>query len=149
MRGRAFPCLLRILGLLTACLLLALPGTAQAGQRLCTSATIEEPFVLPDGSEHAAGSLKLCHLQKHYPTSELLVSYVDGKNVGLLLGVSGHNESSPDADPFLMFARGRDGRLRLYGYGLNKASGMATFTLHRPDRRRASLQQLAPLPSRS
>ena len=65
----------------------------QAGQRLCTSATIEEPFILPDGSEHEAGDLKICHLQKHYPTSSLLVSYVDGKNVGLLLGVAGHNEA--------------------------------------------------------
>jgi hypothetical protein len=149
MSRRAFHRLFRTLGLLTACLLLAVPGTVQAGQRLCTSATIEEPFILPDGSKHEAGALKICHLQKYYPTSTLLVSYVDGKNVGLMLGVAGPNEAGAASDPFLMFARDRDGRLRLYGYGLSEANGLATFTLYRPDHLRASLRPSAPLPARS
>ncbi len=66
MSRRAFHRLFRTLGLLTACLLLAVPGTVQAGQRLCTSATIEEPFILPDGSKHEAGSLKIWVNHKTY-----------------------------------------------------------------------------------
>ena len=138
MSGRSSLRLLRSLGLLAALVLLALPGTAEAGQRVCTTATIQEPFVLPDGSEHDAGSLKICHLQKHYPSSTLLVSYVDGQNVGVLLGIAGHNEAGSRSAPFMMFARDPDGRLRLYGYGLQEGSGMATFTLHRPDRLKAA-----------
>jgi len=149
MNGTGFPRVLRFSGLLTACVLLALPGIAQAGQRLCTVATIQEPFVLPDGSEHAAGSLKICHLQHHYPSTDLLVSYVDGKNVGLLLGVAGHNESGPDAEPFMIFARDREGKLRLYGYALREAGGVATFTLHRPDRPRTTPPLPADLPTSS
>ena len=138
MSGRVSPRLLRSLGLLAALVLPALPGTAVAGQRVCTTATIEEPFVLPDGSEHDAGSLKICHLQKHYPSSSLLVSYVDGQNVGVLLGIAGHNEAGPRSNPFMMFARDPDGRLRLYGYALQEGSGLATFTLHRPDHLKAA-----------
>ena len=137
MRATASSRLLRSLGLLAAFALLLLSGTAEAGQRTCVTATIQERFVLPDGSEHAAGTLRLCKLKRHYPSSTLLVSYVDGRNVCMLLGTSGHNESDPGADPFMIFARDSDGTLRLYGYGLPEGSGVSTFTLHRPDRLKA------------
>lgn len=140
MSGRILWRSLRLLAPLTACVLLVLPGTAEAGQRHCAAAEIPEPFVLPDGSEHAAGSLKICKLQKHYPSTTLMVGYVDGRNVGMLLGLAGHNEADESAEPFMIFARDDAGKLRLYGYGLHDGGGMATFTLHRPDRLAAALR---------
>jgi len=119
---------------LTVLALLVLPGTASAAHSLCTRATVPEPFVLPDDSEHPAGSIKLCKVQRHSPTTSLLVGYVDGMQVSMLLGTKGHNEVGPDAEAFMIFARDPDGRLRLYGYGVPEGSGVETFTLDRPDR---------------
>jgi hypothetical protein len=124
----------RFLGLLAALALILLPGTAEAAHSLCTSAQVPEPFVLPDDSEHAAGSITLCKVRKHSPTRSLLVGYVDGHQVAMLLGTSGHNEIGSEALPFMLFARDADGRLRLYGYGVPEGNAVETFTLGRPDR---------------
>ena len=134
MSPRTSPRTLRFLGFLAAAALLVLPGTAQAAHSLCTQATVPEPFVLPDDSQHPAGSLTLCKIQRHSPTKSLLVSYVNGKQVGMLFGTRGHNEVEPGTEPFMIFARDPDGRLRLYGFGVPEGNRVETFTLDRPDR---------------
>ena len=134
MNRRTYSRLSRFSAALAVLVLLSAAGPALAGPRVCAIAAVPEPFVLPDGAEYPAGSLRLCRLQRHYPSSTLLVGYVDGQNVGLLLGTAGHDEAEPGEGSFLQFARRPDGRLWLDGYGLREAGGVATYSLRRPDR---------------
>jgi hypothetical protein len=121
-------------------MLTLLPVAWAAGPGACATAQVPEPFVLPDGSEHPAGSLRICPVQRHVPTTELLVSYVNGKQIGLLLGTSGHNEIGPGEESFMIFARDPAGRLQLYGYVIQEGDRLATYRLERPDRLRAALE---------
>lgn len=124
----------RFLGFLTLTALIFLPGIARAAHSRCTRATVPEPFVLPDDSEHPAGSIKLCKVKRHLPNQSLLVGYVDGLQVSMFLGTRNHNEVGRESEAFMIFAREPDGRLRLYGYGVPEGDSVETFTLDRPDR---------------
>jgi hypothetical protein len=92
-------------------------GTA-AARGTCVSATIDEPFVLPDGVEYAAGRLSLCAQGTHSPVATLHELRVDGIPVGLQISRSGRSEA-PSDEPCMVFTRGLDGRLLLDGYSEN------------------------------
>ena len=91
------------------------PAIASGGSN-CTTASIAEPFVLPDGTQHEAGQLKLCVEGRHSPIAHKHTTYVDGMVVGLHIGRTGTSEGPATAGSYVMFGRGVDGRLRLIGY---------------------------------
>ena len=104
----------------------------QAGGGVCATAEVAEAFVLPDGSQHPAGMLTLCHERAFNPVSSFNSAFVDRRPVALF--TSHHDTVEPDAgsDYFLLFARAADERLRLVGYTLPRRSGAETRMLDRP-----------------
>jgi len=118
-----------VCGLVVA--LLVFVGPAAASGRDCASAFIEEPFLLPDGSIHGAGMLRLCRDSQYSPSTTFHSSYVDRHPIGMLLGFSGVSEADSPV-PFLMFVRNEAGQLSLSGYSVPGIDGMQTFRLERP-----------------
>jgi len=111
---------------------ISLHGVSAAGTGQCATTRVDEPFVLPDGSEHPAGIVTLCHDRKFNPVSSLHTMYVDHMPVGLFRS---HPEVTDDANEtgyFMLFARGADRPLRLVGYGLPGRGGSRTHVLDRP-----------------
>ena len=110
---------------LLAILLVANPVITEA--RTCATVTLDEPFVMPGGFEHAPGKLTLCRASAYSPSQAMYVSYVDRAPVGMLFSLRGSSEAPSDREPYMMFARDRAGRLHLYGLAIPSRDGMETF----------------------
>lgn len=98
-----------------------------AARTTCVSASIPDPIRLPDGSIHAPGALTLCISRTLSPVAHLHEIYVDGMPVGLHASRKGYSEGSRDSQPFMMFNRGPDGRLNLYGFAVSAGDRMITY----------------------
>ena len=64
--------------------LVAVAGSASASTQVCSTAEVEEPFQLPDGSLHDAGTLTICLDRESSPVSFLHHAYVDRVPVGMM-----------------------------------------------------------------
>jgi len=97
----------------------------------CTSADIDEPFRLPDGSLHDAGRLSLCLDRHHSPVAALHEARVDGRALGLFASRSDQSEGllEHDATPFMMFNRLKSGELALVGLGTPGRDRMQLYWL--------------------
>ena len=107
--------------------LVAAQGAAEAARGVCVSADIQEPFRLPDGSDHPAGKLTLCHHSDYSPVASFHRTKVDGMTVSMHTSRRGESEGGDSDAPFIMFTRDADGRLLLLGYG---HSGQDKATVH-------------------
>ena len=96
--------------------LLAAQSAAEAARGVCVSADIEEPFRLPDGSNHPAGRLTLCHEGDYSPVASFHRTKVDGMTVSMNISRRGESERGDSDAPFIMFSRDVDGTLLLLGY---------------------------------
>ena len=81
----------------------------------CVALDVPAPFVLPDGSVHAAGELRMCLSRNFNPVMGLHRVYIDGMPVGFLLSQIANAEIPKDTTPSALFY-GASGRLRLVGY---------------------------------
>jgi len=91
-------------------------GAAEAAGN-CFTATIEEPFRLPDGAFHESGKLTLCHERNHSPVAALHEVRINGMGVGLFVSRRAVSEGldGDDAQPYLLFHRVNGGELFLIG----------------------------------
>ncbi len=105
---------------------------ALAATDACISATLSDPILLPDGSEHPAGVLTLCQKGDYTPVASFHETYVNRVPIGLFLAQHCVSEGSAEDGPFMMFYRETDGRLRLYGYALPSRDRMTTYFLEQP-----------------
>ena len=105
---------------------------AMAAEDVCISAAVSELIVLPDGSEHSAQVLTLCLRGDYSPVASLHDTYVNRMPIGRFLSRRGVSECPTVTEPFMMFYREPDGRLRLYGYALPARDHMATYLLGSP-----------------
>jgi len=123
---------------------LFLTAPALAESRTCATTTLDEPFVLPGGFEHAPGKLTLCRAAVHTPSKAMYVSYVDRAPVRMLFSRRGLSEGPAENEPYMMFARDRAGRLHLYGLAIPCRDGMETFEFEDfpSDQARVSTQAL-------
>jgi hypothetical protein len=112
-----------------AIILLGATAPALASGSTCTSAEIAEPFVLPDGTEHAPGRLSLCVEGRHSPVAHRHTAHVDGMSMGLHIGNTDTSEGPATSGSYIMFGRGADGRLRLLGYARPGNEHMEVFSL--------------------
>ena len=59
-------------------------GSTGAAAGECVSVRIDTPIVMPDGSDRAAGVLRVCNTQSFSPVASLHATSIDGKSIGLL-----------------------------------------------------------------
>lgn len=102
-------------------------GSAMAESRFCATATLDEPFVMPDGSEHAPGKLTLCRGVDYTPSIAVHVGYVNRRPINMLFSDRGLSETRDQTDPYMIFSRNKAGRLQLYGFSIPCPKGMETF----------------------
>jgi hypothetical protein len=113
--------------------ILAFAATTVAAQaRSCVRATIGEPYVLPDGSRHAGGLLRIC-LDRAYSPVSGLHTIVAGNVSGTFLSRRGRPESGgePAAPPRILFARDARHRLHLLGYAVPASGGTEVYWIGR------------------
>lgn len=84
----------------------------------CVIAQVDSPILLPDGSEHPAGLLRLCVGSAFSPVSVFQKTYVGGRAVGYFRSRSRLAEADPGGPPLVTFLRADGGRLALAGYAL-------------------------------
>jgi hypothetical protein len=90
----------------------------------CYRATIPAPMVLPDGSLHPAGELRICTTRRLSPVEWLHVTYVGGGAVGAFRGRDTVIERGVEPrEPEFVFLRGFDGSLRLFGFTTSTPRG--------------------------
>ena len=110
--------------------ILLIPGFAAAGERgRCISADVPAPMVLPDGSIHGAGHLRICFARSYSPVAGLHRTYVNGKSVGLYTSQKGEAEEATDSMPFFVFRRNGLGNYVLEGYAAPDGSRTWTYRL--------------------
>ena len=97
-------------------LVLAATGAA-ADARGCYRAEVAGTIVLPDGSEHAPGALRICTDRALSPVSNLHRLEIDGQPVGMFVSTRRGVEQSVDGSAALYyFKRDAANRLNLVGY---------------------------------
>jgi hypothetical protein len=114
--------------------LIALAACAvNAGERQhCLRAEIDQNFVLPDGSVHPPGELRLCLIRSMSPISSAHHTHVDGHSVGYFMSVK-TNFATADpgfaAAPYFEFVRNWHGELELRGYAVTDGTTMLAYDL--------------------
>lgn len=97
-----------------ACVVLATGIALGEGGGDCVSVRMSVTFVLPDGSVHEPGRLRLCVSRRLTPVTDLYAVKVDGCDVGMFPGRRVEVEES-DTRPYLTFLRNGRGEWELIG----------------------------------
>lgn len=116
---------------------LAPPSSANPHQeRRCVSADVDSPIVLPDGSRHPAGSVKICMSRAHSPVASFHETCVNGSQIGMYPSRTFLNEEDEAGvrDPYMVFRRDSSGQLVLQGYAVPEGRRMRTFLMAHPAR---------------
>lgn len=115
-------------------------GPAQA-QRLgeCVRVELDAAVVLPDGSLHETGLLRLCFDRKMNPAAGIHEIRVDD---AAQMAVSRIARAEADVvdGAVVVFERNRAGELRLIGYAVPDGERLVTFTMERPGQRAGALR---------
>ena len=106
----------------------------------CVSAVVPEMIVLPDGSRHEPGGIRICLNRKHSPVAGMHEIRVNGHGKGLFLSRLDDSEALTEA--FLSFRRASSGELILEGYAVPNGEVMAVYRMERIPRRRDRAQLL-------
>jgi len=92
-------------------------ATHGAALSSCYRAAIPAPIVLPDGSMHPEGELRICTTRRLSPVESLHVMYVGGGAIGAFRGRDTLIErGSEPPQPEFVFLPRSDGSLRLFGF---------------------------------
>ena len=97
----------------------------------CARVEAPWPMVLPDGSTHEAGSLKLCLQQMWTPASGLHEIRVNGRSIGLFMSRVGTSEAPVERVPVVVFQRNGTDEHYLLGYAWPDGEIMRTYLLHK------------------
>jgi len=124
--------------IVTVCLLVASTGLSAGGNGRCATAHVPQAMILPDGSTHAAGTLRVCTDSDYSPVSSLHTLYIDGQPVGMFLSHRSLSEGLSDREqPFFLFYRGEDGSLVFHGHAWPEQGRMHAYRLYDPRPRKA------------
>jgi hypothetical protein len=135
-----------------AALVVTASDRALAEPRVCVRAETPGPIVLPDGSTHDAGSIRLCLHQRHSPVAGLHRAYVNGYAVGMFVSRRSESEglrtlwrcnptrtplvialvcgAFPEGRPYMMFHRDESGTMVLKGYGVRFGDRYQVYDLN-------------------
>ncbi len=108
---------------------LATPAWAKARGH-CATAHVPWPLVLPDGSTHPPGPLKVCVQDFVNPVTGLHEIRVDSMRHGLFHSRAGMSEGKNSDHPILVFHRKPSGEHLLVGYAWPGRDRMHTYTLY-------------------
>jgi hypothetical protein len=119
----------------------ALAANPAQAQRLgqCVRVELNAPVMLPDGSIHETGLLRLCLDRKMNPAAGIHEIELDGV-AQLALSRIDRAEADVAAGAVVVFERNRAGELRLIGYAVPDGDRLVTFTIEAPGRPRSRLQ---------
>jgi len=111
----------------------------------CVRAEIPETMVLPDGSRHAPGTMRICLTHRASPVTGFHEIRVDGHGKGLFQSRFGASEAmTEDGQAFLSFRRTKTGELILEGYAIPAGQKMDVFEIVPvAKKRRADAQHVA------
>jgi hypothetical protein len=109
---------------------LTMSDTLSSTRGRCATVEVPWPIVLPDGSVHDSGSLKVCMHHQMNPITGLHEVRVDGMTIGLFASRTGASEGRSGAHPVMVFHRGEHGRHHLVGYAWPTVEGMETHLLY-------------------
>ena len=124
--------------LILAGALLCTATVIQAGGR-CFNAEIPQAMVLPDGSTHAPGALRICLEQTISPASTLHRGDVEGRPVGMFLGAPRFVELAvEEGQAQFVFKKTFDDELALIGYAVTDGRDTTFFDLGRFVTKRAA-----------
>jgi hypothetical protein len=127
------------LAIVTALFIPSIAVASEVGR--CVTADIPSDIVLPDGSLHAAGPLRICLSVDYNPVSGLHKTYVDGKLQGLFVSRRIESEDVDSRqDPYIQFHRMPSGELFLRGYGIPIGTRLMTYRM-RPMKQRKNLPE--------
>ena len=111
-------------------LLLAATNAAAGGR--CYAADVPQTMVLPDGSTHEPGSLRICTDRAISPVSILHRTDVAGRPVGMFLSVPRDVEVSvEEGKAQFIFKRNTRDELVLIGYAINAGRETRFFDMAR------------------
>lgn len=132
---------LKALGIGTVVAAAALGANPAQAQRRgdCVRVELDAPVVLPDGSIHETGLLRLCLDRKMNPAAGIHEIEVDGA-AQLALSRIGKAEGDVATGAVVVFDRNRAGELRLIGYAVPDGERLVTFTMEGLGKRRDALQ---------
>jgi hypothetical protein len=103
---------------------------AQAGSSgRCARVEVPAQMILPDGTRHEAGTLRVCETQKLSPVATLHKTFVNGMPVGMFTSRTGTSEGQDHTQPFMVFERNSEGHLALVGLGWPEGDATRTFTM--------------------
>jgi hypothetical protein len=112
----------------------------------CAKIDTPWPIVLPDGSTHDAGSLRLCLQQMWNPVTGLHEIRVNDRSMGLFMSRVGLSESRVARGPILVFHRYGTDERHLIGYAWPRGEVMRTYSLREFGKVRDQGVQTANLP---
>jgi hypothetical protein len=101
--------------------MLALPAAVPAADETgdCVQAFVDESMVLPDGSQHPPGTIRICLEMRYSPVAGLHKTSIDGRTIGLFQSRHRLSEGiAEDPTAKLVFRRIPDGGLTLLGYAI-------------------------------
>ncbi len=98
----------------------------------CVSAELPWHFVLPDGTRHAPGELRLCLDRAYTPSTGLHRLYVDGDPTGILMSRSRTSEGGDGDQPFLLFQLSDDRNHVLVAYAWPGRNALRTHQFMKP-----------------
>lgn len=111
-------------------MLLTVAGAVSAADvGRCATAWVPHPIVLPDGSVHDPGALRLC-LKALDPVSGYYEISINGRAFGRWPSRIGASEGPAEANPVAVFQWTDEGQLKLIGYAHPDGDRMATYMFH-------------------
>jgi len=118
---------LRFATVLAALLIGSVAMASDVGR--CATAWVPHPIVLPDGSVHEPGALRLC-LKSVDPISGYYEISINGAALGRWPSRIGESEGPASAHPVAVFKWTDEGNLQLVGFARPNGSRMATYAFH-------------------
>ena len=118
----------------------ALAVTAAAAQPpTCVRASIAEPFVLPDGTRHPAGTLRICLDRDYSPVAGLHTIVAADGTAGAFLSRREKAETEASrAVPMIAFVRDASQSLALLGYTIPRGEQTLVYWIESPRGRRTA-----------
>lgn len=115
----------------------AAPAADASETGVCVQAFIQESIVLPDGSLHAPGTIRICLEREFSPVAGLHETSIDGRTIGLFQSRFVLSEGlAEDRRARLVFQRIAEDRLALLGYAVPGRERTAVYWMKETRRAR-------------